>query len=318
MTEEHLRQAVAVLSKCGFPQNRALGLTTVPIPKKFKCWAVFSSSPSSDVNTVQTTIEGETTWAFRAISSYVTVPVGLKIQIQFPDGRFLFHDLSDIRSIAGFGSWRYPLTQERLCPPGTRIIATFFDTSVGTAQAIPLLLEGSYLYNVRGGSAPSPLPSLGPRYVPGDPNQNIMAPCWAWGEGPEAPKGFKDDPGGYVYQSQVGAIDMGAATTKNLTLQIQVEPGSDCPVWSMAFNRTADSTAVGDVLVKIRNSTGYLLTDDWIRYGILNGVPFFKPWIVKANETIFVDLALIDYSGTGNVYMQAFANGGKRRRNVSA
>ncbi len=72
--------------------------------------------------------------------------------------------------------------------------------------------------------------------------------------------------------------------------------------------------AVGDVLVKIRNSSGYLLTDNWIRYGILNGVPFIKDWVVKAQETIFVDLALIDYSGTGNVYMQVFANGGKRRR----
>ena len=118
--------------------------------------------------TVPTTISGDTTWMLRAISSYVTVPVGIGLQFQFPDGRFLFHDVSDIRAIAGVGSWRFPVTHERPCPPGTKIVATFQDTTPATAQAVPLLLEGAYYYHVKdaGDSKTVVLASSLPRYVP--------------------------------------------------------------------------------------------------------------------------------------------------------
>ena len=141
MTAEHLRQSDIVLSRCGRPVSRDPRLQIVPIPKKFKCWAVFAAAPASIVNTVPTAITGDTTFMLRAISSYVTVPVGLSLQIQFPDGKYLFHSLADIRSIAGWGSWRFPLTHERACPPGSKVIVTFADTAFGTAQAFPCFLK---------------------------------------------------------------------------------------------------------------------------------------------------------------------------------
>ncbi len=318
MTSEHLRQHDIVLSRCGRPLPPFPGVRVVPIAKSFKLWATFATPPATNIATVPTTITGDTTWMLRAISSYVTVPVGISLQFQFPDGKFLFHDVSDIRAIAGYGSWKFPLTKERACPPGTKIIATFQDTTPATGQAVPLLLEGSYYYHVpdMGGHKPLSLASALPRYVP-NANQNILAPCHMFGEGPGTPQGFKDDPGGWVYSSGNApgqAIDVGATTAKNALLQIQLENSSDMVVRNLFFNVTQDAGVMGaDVLVKVRDSSGYAFTDDYVQYGKLNGVPWVKDWIVKAGGTIFIDLSLVDYSGTGNVYVQAFASGTKRR-----
>jgi hypothetical protein len=316
MTGEFLRQVDVALSKCGRPLPPFPGVRVVPISRSFKAWAVFNAPPATLVSTVPTTISGDTTWMLRAISSYVTVPVGLGLQFQFPDGKFLFHDVSDIRCIAGFGSWRYPLTKERACPPGTKIIATFNTTTPATAQAIPLLLEGAYYFHVRdtGGSRVLSLASSLPRYAAGT-NQNILAPCWAFGEGPQAPQGFVDEAGGFTYCSERQAIDVGAATPKNQLISLQVENGSDLVCRNLFFNVTQDAGVTGaDVLVKVRDSSGYAFTDDYVQYNMLNGVPWLKDWIVKGGSTIFIDLALVDYSGAGNVYVQVFASGTKRRR----
>lgn len=317
MTPELLRQADIVLSRCGRPIAKDPGLRVVAIPKAFKAWAVFAAAPSSLLSTVQVTVTGDTTWMLRAISSYITVPVGLVMQVQFPDGKFLFHNLADIRSIGGFGSWRYPFTQPKACPPGTKITISFGDSAAGTAQAVPLLLEGSYYYHVRGNGAdvcvlPSQLASSLPRYVPGA-NQNILAPCWAFGEGPETPAGFVDEPGGFDYVSDVVSLDVGAATPKNATVQFQMDKGIDFLVRRLSFNVTADDGALGDFLVKVRDSSGYPLTDDYVRYGLLNGVLQAKDWRIRAGDTIIADFILIDYSGAGSLRMQAFASGVKRR-----
>ena len=310
-----LHQMDRVLSRCGRPLPPFPGVRVVPIPKSFKAWAVFATPPGTAVATVPTTITGDTTWMFRAISSYATANVGLSLQIQFPDGRFLFQGPSDIRVIAGFGSQRFVLTHERPCPPGTKVVATFTDTIPAAAQAVPLLLEGAYYYHVKdqGGSKVAVLESSLLRFVAGE-NQNIMAPCWAFGEGPETPQGFRDDPGGWVYTSQVQAIDVGGATPKNAAITMQLERGSDMVVRSLWFNVTADRAAIGNVLVKVRDSSGYAFTDDYVLYGILNGVPQLKDWIVQAGRTVIVDLEVVDYSGNGNVYVQAFVNGTRRRR----
>jgi len=321
MTPELLRQADIVLSRCGRPVPQDPGLRVVAIPKAFKAWAVFAAAPSSLLSTVQVTVTGDTTWMLRAISSYITVPVGLVMQVQFPDGKFLFHNLADIRSIGGFGSWRYPFTQPKACPPGTKIQINFGDSAAGTAQAVPLLLEGAYYYHVKGNGADvrvraADLASSLPRYVP-SANENILAPCWAFGEGPQTPQGYTDDPGGFDYVSSVAAIDVGAATAKSATLQFQIDPAIDFMVCRMGFKVTADggqSPAVGDLLVKIRDSSGYALTDDYVRYGLINNVLMLKDWRIRAGDTILCDFVLIDYSGAGNVYVQAFAHGVQRRK----
>jgi hypothetical protein len=111
------------------------------------------------------------------------------------------------------------------------------------------------------------------------------------------------------------SIDVGSTTAKNQLISIQTEGGSDMVVRNLGFGVTQDGTVTGaNVMVKVRDSSGYAFTDDYMLYGLLNGVPWLKDWIVKASNTIFIDLALVDYSGTGNVYVQVFASGVKRRR----
>jgi hypothetical protein len=85
-------------------------------------------------------------------------------------------------------------------------------------------------------------------------------------------------------------------------------------VRNLFFNVIADAAAAGNILVKVRDSTGYSFTDDYVLYGVLNGVPFLKDWIVPAGKTIIVDLEAVDYAGIGNLYVQFFAAGTRRRR----
>lgn len=317
MTGELLRQSDIVLSRCGRPVSKHPGLRVVAIPKAFKSWATFAAAPASTISTIQVTITGDTTWMLRSISSYAPIPMALRVQIQFPDGRNLFHDLADIISISGYGSWRYPLSQERACPPGTKIQVTYSDLTPGAPQAVPLLLEGCYYYHVQGSAADARvrLASSLPRYVPGE-NQNILAPCWAFGEGPQAPQGYRDDPGGGWYDSGPPLpIDVGALTPKNGILTIQIEQGSDFMVRNLFFNVTQDGTVTtANVLVKVRSYSGYAFTNDYVLTNILNGVPQLKDWKVKAGDRIVCDVTLVDNAGTGNVYVQAFASGVKRRR----
>ena len=93
-----------------------------------------------------------------------------------------------------------------------------------------------------------------------------------------------------------------------------MEPGPDYPVTNLWFNVWADPTVTAfDCLVRARDTSGYHLMDDYIQYGLLNGVPLAKPWVVKAGDSIIVDLALADFTGVGNVYVQVFTSGAKRR-----
>jgi hypothetical protein len=247
----------------------------------------------------------------RAISSYITFPVGIDLQFQFPDGRFLLHSLADIRALAGFGSYRFPLTHEKQCPPGTKITATFSDSTPAQAQAVPLLLEGAYYYHIRGTNPTPKLESSLPRFVRGA-NQNIMAPCWALGEGPSTPVGFVDSPP-WVYASKVYPIDVGALTEKRQTAILQIENGIEFEVRNLWFKVFPDARASGVCMANVRGSSGYALTDDYILTNILNGVPLPKDWIIRSGESIIVDFELVDFAGTGNVNIQVFANGVKRR-----
>ena len=196
MQIELLVQADYALSKCGRPVAPP-GLSVVPIFKAFRVWAVFAVPGPSTV-AVPTTITGDTDWSLRSISSAVpvtqwwTVGVGLSVQFQFPDGRTLVNRWADIGAIQGTGSFRFALTKEIICPPGTKITAFFENTTPATAQAIPLLLEGAYMFHLQGGRARTPqgaqLFSDAPRFVSGE-NQNIMAPFAMTGASAAAPAG---------------------------------------------------------------------------------------------------------------------------------
>jgi hypothetical protein len=235
-----------------------------------------------------------------------------------PSGRFLLSNLADVLTMAGYGSWRFHFSEALECPPGTKITVTLLDTNPLAAQPIMLLFEGCDRYLLKGGRGGGlQLASDLPRYKISAP-QNIMAPCWMGGLGPETPQGFRDEQ--FVYSSDTDpnvafGIDVNA-TSQSGTVSVPIDHDSDFLCRRMTFRQTADAgvTLPGLWLGRFRDSSGYALMDDYIDLlGILNGAPMpGKDWFVKRAGEIFLDVRLVGAAGAGNVYLTAFLEGVKR------
>ena len=324
MQIESLVQADYALSRCGRPVAPP-GLAVVPIFKAFRVWAVFAAPGPSTV-AVPTTITGETDWALRSISSAVPVGAGLSVQFQFPDGRTLVNRWADIGAIQGTGSFRFAFTKEMVCPPGTKITAFFENTTPATAQAIPLLLEGAYMFHLQGSRARTPrgvqLVSSLPRFVAGE-NQNIMAPSSMAGAFPTPPNGCSDFK--YTYGPKllassdpaVAVIDVGALTQKDaqVTIQLDNEPFRARRLGFAVFPDASgiSGNAAGTFLVKPRATSGYLFADDYVRVDYINGVRYPKDWTLKGGDQVVFAFNLVDFSGTGNLCIAPFLEGVRRR-----
>lgn len=221
----------------------------------------------------------------------------------------------DVGLFAGIGSYRYLVQPEELCEPGSTIQATLSDyRGLQAPIVVNMVFEGSYLFYLRGGQLVKPGMSASdiPRYQR-TVNQNILAPPWMGGYGPATPPGYEDDV--FTYASDPIVVPLGGPISK--TLKIPVDPSFDSFVCRrLLFDVTADDTvATGAFLARVRSGTGYALNDQFIdiaRY--LNGLEWPKGWSVRGGDAIFVDLALADTTGTGNMYFQAFFEGARRRK----
>lgn len=314
-----LKQADVVLSKCG----RAIapvGMSAVCFPRGIPIQAVFPVTPTSLSQTITREISGDTTFLLRAISTTSGATTALSIQIQLPNGRFLLSNLADVLSFAGYGSWRYLLTEEVECPPGTKVSVTLVDTNTGLAQPVMLLFEGADRYLLKGGQSGRPeLASQLPRYRI-NANQNIMAPCWMGGEGPEAPVGSADEE--FIYCSEANplvpqfSISVTAANPTG-TLSIPIDQSTDFVGYRLMFQQTVDAsvTLPGLFLGRMRDSSGYALMDDYIDLvGLLNGAELPKGWRVEKGGQIFIDVQLVGATGTGNAYLVCWIKGVRRRK----
>ena len=324
MQIELLVQADYALSRCGRPVAPP-GLSVVPIYKAFRVWAVFGA-PGPTTVSVPTTITGETDWSLRSISSAVPVGAGLSVQFQFPDGRTLVNQWADIAAIQGTGFSRFVFTKEMVCPPGTKITAFFENTTPATAQAIPLLLEGAYMFHLQGSRARTPrgiqLASDEPRFV-GGANQNILAPFWMAGAFPTPPVGSADFK--YTYGPKllaasdpaVAVVDVGALTKKDaqVTIQLDNEPFRARRLGFAVFPDASGiaGSAAGTFLVKPRAVSGYLFADDYVRVDYINGVRYPKDWTLKGGDQVVFAFNLVDFSGTGNLCIAPFLEGVRRR-----
>lgn len=327
MKLEYLRQAEAILNKCGRPQLPG-GVSAVPLPKGFMLPMVLS--PGGAI-TYTKEITGRGPWVLRAISSDKASAslVGLRVQIQLPNGRFLFGGNGvDIGQFAWIGSWKWLQDPELRCEPGSKIQVTLTDTtSGGLAAATPvnLLFEGAYLFFMKGGqAAASPdLASFLPRYQ-GVVNENILAPCWMSNEGLLTPPGFVDE---YFVYSTPDPIDVPTQTTWTITggavtippnplpFEIQIDPGYEFFVRRMLFDLQLTSTAAAIVLGKLRTGAGYVVNDNFIdlaRY--LCGAEYAGNWRVKGGDSVFIDANLADVSGSGTATFQVHLEGYRRRR----
>jgi hypothetical protein len=334
MDAQLLTQADFTLNRCGRPTAPS-GLSSVYLYKAFMVQNYFPVTPGTTTQQLVKEITGETTWCLRAIEITSSTATALSLQILLPNGHFLINNLQDSLQIAGYGSYRYLFAKELECPPGSKIQVTFADTNTSVAQPQAILFEGAYKYLLKGaGKICTTLDAAAnmPRYF-GDFNENIMAPCWAHGVGPATPTGLSDIEWTYGPQGLIALAGnvsgLGLANTAvnatsidvangpfQATQVIPIDSGSDFRCRRLLFGITADSTVTaGTILCRVRTGSGYALTDDYLDAATYIGSSWIpKDWEIKAADNVYVDMQLVDQTGTGLIYLQTFLEGTKRRR----
>ncbi len=331
MNLEYLRQAEVILSKCGRPRMRG-GVSAVPIPKGFLMPTLTAQDSNMTATTFTKEITGDAPWMLRAISfdqsSFlsslnVQQAKAIRLQIQLPNGRFLFGGNGvDLNSFAWIGSWRWLVDPEFRFEPGDKISVTL--TGNQSLGVVNLVFEGAYLYFMKGGERVAPPVDLWslPRYQ-GTVNENILAPAWMSNEGIYTPPGVADDY--YIYSSPdpTSATDAGtsftlvagAVTAGPNLFTIQIDPGYEFFVRRLLFDVQNFGTATGSVMGRIRTGAGYALNNQNIDLAhYLNGAEFAGQFKVKGGDSVYIDTVLLDPIGTGNVTFQVHLEGYRRRR----
>ena len=265
-------------------------------------------------------VTGDTTWCWRSISPALSAdPPAVYAQVLKPDGHFLFNGLLDLTQVAGFGSHRFLLTREMEVPPGSKIQLTLDDNypAAAAVQPVSFLAEGAYAYYLKNGqrSGSAEHEASGMERITGTVNQNLLAPCWMSGNGPRTPHGFKDEQAIYGDgTSNVATVAIGG----NVAAKCSIQLDNDCDFEARRFlfdvKKDVGVTA-GTFSGRIRNGSGYALTDDYIdlpRY--LGSSCWAKDWRLKHGDQILFDLVLVDGAGAGSMSIECFVEGVKRRR----
>ena len=293
-----------VLSKCGRP-TPPRGLSTVYIPHSFLLQTLDLTSGQT---TIEKTVTGDTTWMLRAISANGAAPYW---QVILPNGQPLLNQSQLVQEVAGYGSGRLLMAKEVPCPPQSKIQVRI----TAATEAVQMLFEGAYCYYVKAQRPSERMGMLPPRYLD-NPNQNILAPCWMHGVGPATPAGYEDGP--FTYSSAVQSLRFlnSGDVEQFATVEIPIESSSDFVVRRFHFDVTEDAgVSGGSILARIRAASGHVFLDDYIdvaRY--IGGAPFAHDWWLKAKDTIILDLQLVDFAGTGDMYIQVHVEGVKRRK----
>jgi hypothetical protein len=326
MRIEYLKQADAVLSKCGRPQMPG-GVSAVPLYRGFMLSMILQPGAT---NTFTKEIQGGggAPWVMRAISSDQTSNslTGIRCQIQLPNGRFLFGGNGvDVGQIAWVGSWRWNQDPELRCETGSKIQVTLTDTTSGglaQATAVNLLFEGAFLHFMKGGAPSEAAASQLPRYQ-GTPNQNILAPVWASNEAVETPPGFVDE---YFIYSTPDPVDQPLIATWQITagavtlapspapFELVIDPGYTFFARRILVDLQLTGSASAVVMGRLRTGAGYVVNDlaiDLARY--LCGAEYPKLLQVAGGDSVFIDCSLADVAGTGTATYQVILEGFRRR-----
>lgn len=327
MKLESLREADIILSKCGRPQLPD-GVSAVPIAKSFLLPMV--ADPGATY-TFTKEITGTAPWVLRAISSDQVQATlsGVRIQIQLPNGRFLFGGNGvDAGQFAWIGSYRWLQDPDLRCEPGSKIQVTLSDPTGALAESTPvnLLFEGAYMFFLKGGQLIAngkQLASDLPRYF-GVVNENILAPVWMAGDPIQTPPGFEDE---YFIYSSFDPVDQPKNTTwvlaagaitqtpSPLPLEIPIDSGYVHYIRRVLVDLQLSDSAAAIVLMRLRTGAGYIFNDNFIDYArYVCGAEYAGFWRVKGTDSVFCDLQLADFSGSGNVTYQVFLEGFRRRR----
>jgi hypothetical protein len=207
------------------------------------------------------------------------------------------------------------MAKEVPCPPQSKIQVRI----TAASEPVQMLFEGAYCYYVKAQRPSEPMGMLPTKYL-NHPNQNILAPCWMHGTGPTTPAGYEDSP--FTYVSAPPILGYGLQFTgpsdilQFATIEMQLESSADFVVRRFHFDVTRDAGVTGgSILARIRAASGHVFSDDYMdvaRY--IGGAPYAHDWWLKARDTIILDLQLVDFTGTGQMYMQVYAEGVKRRK----
>jgi hypothetical protein len=307
-------EADVVLSNCGrfVPPVGSV----VYIPHAFLLQAVLGVGAN---NVFYIEVTGDTTWCWRSISIALSGNApAVYAQVLKPDGHFLFNGLMDLTQVAGFGSNRFLLTRELEVPPGSKIQLTLDDhyPAAAAVQPVSFLAEGAYAYYLKNGRRSSVQQEASQmERITGTVNQNLMAPCWMSGNGPKTPHGFRDEQFTYGNGvSNVATVTLGGNLAAKCS--IQIDNSEDFEVRRFLFDVTKDAGVTGGTFTgRIRNGSGYAFTDDYIDLPRYLGSSYWaKDWHLKRGDQILFDLVLVDGAGAGNMSIEVFAEGVKRRR----
>ena len=288
------------------------------VPKGFFFKWDFPLNPPNPLQVVTHQITGEYPWALRAISAASGAMGGqnpqLLIQIQLPDGRFMENDLEDAVSMVGVGSWRRALSRELLCPVGSKLSVTLlYANNQQAPMSVGLILDGAYRRDLKA-HGHNPVADL-PRYVSGE-NQNILAPCWMWGQGPETPDGYEDR----LYTYATDLVTYPTAQIARVTVSKQLRAGEEFLCRRLLFAVTPQiqgpAPPTGIFLIRARASSGYALMDDFIDAAALIGsAPWACDWRLNPSERVYFDLQLVDVlGGQGTMYLKIYMEGVRRRK----
>jgi len=321
MERATLIEAGRSLGACG-ALKRDNGDLVVPYPTKAFLLPMEITAGQGSV-TFTKEITGETDWELRAIASSEGMgglPLNVRVQIQLPSGRYLFGGNGiDASQLGWIGSYRYTIDPPVVCEPGDRFAVTLSDYGLAPGQVIDLTLvfDGVYRQYLRGPVPDEVADALRiPKYQ-NSLDSNVLAPVAASGA-LRAPYG--DDY--YIYSTAPNVGAGGAITgtplalpTAAVTLTIPIDAGTDFCVRRLLVDLEADVTVTaGSVLGRVRLGSGDNLSDNFIDLAAnLCGLEFPVDWRIPAGDSVFVDLALVDTAGTGNMYMQVHLEGFKTR-----
>ncbi len=304
-----LTQADMILSKCGRPMPPKQGLSAVEIPVHFLYQAVVAADSTQQQ---YREITGEHTFFMRAISGIPNA--NLYVQFKFPNGRYLQQSLRIWNQAAGIGSDRYNLDREIECAPGTKIWITA-DGSIpnsGDDEALVVLFEGVHRIWMKNGQ-----PQIHPELMASVPrilnsrNQNIMAPRWMSSQYPGLGECFTystsvENPPTFPLPTAGGG--------SNMEVRIQTDTGWE--FWCRRFYGFATTTgeSTGTPYVRIRESNGYQLTDDYVNLASLSGQALPVWWRIAPGKDIIIDPLVVDSVGDGDISFYFWFEGLRKRK----
>jgi hypothetical protein len=224
--------------------------------------------------------------------------------------------LRQLNQNAGVGSNRYVLDREIVCAPESKILVTG-DTSInnpGSAQPFSLLFEGAYRYYLKSESKlpyrviPAAL-AAGLPHIYSTRNQNPMAPRWM------SPEFDSPNTEWFIYGQNPSASFAvpSAGGGSNNKIVIPTENGYEFFLRRFWGTAVFDNATTGIPYVRIREGSGRSLTDDYVALSKLGNQAMGEWWRVPPGRDVIVDLAVVDSVGVGNITVQWFLEGFRRK-----